>query len=117
MNDLDELGRLCEMFRLLPFIFTSSDRTFAGSPMRIERTCGVCADMRLCDGTLRPRDLPGRDRRGNRYEPVCVLRVFPAMQGNDFLAVCHPVPAEYGLRTVEAFAETGVGDMFYGRFQ
>ena len=37
MNDLDELGRLCEMFRLLPFIFTSSDRTFAGSPMRIER--------------------------------------------------------------------------------
>ena len=118
MNDLDELGRLCEMFRLLPFIFTSSDRTFAGSPMRIERDVRrmqqICAYVMAL---LRPRDLPGRDRRGNRYEPVCVLRVFPAMQGNDFLAVCHPVPAEYGLRTVEAFAETGVGDMFYGRFQ
>ena len=37
MNDLDELGRLCEMFRLLPVIFTSSDHTFAGKPMRIER--------------------------------------------------------------------------------
>lgn len=37
MNDLDELGRLCEMFRLLPVVFTSSDHTFAGRPMRIER--------------------------------------------------------------------------------
>lgn len=37
MNDMDDLGRLCEMFRLLPFIFTSSDHTFAGKPMRIER--------------------------------------------------------------------------------
>lgn len=37
MNDSDELGRLCEMFRLLPVIFTSSDHTFAGNPMRIER--------------------------------------------------------------------------------
>ena len=37
MNNLDELGRLCEMFRLLPVIFTSSDHMFAGRPMRIER--------------------------------------------------------------------------------
>lgn len=37
MNDSDELGRLCEMFCLLPVIFTSSDHTFAGKPMRIER--------------------------------------------------------------------------------
>lgn len=37
MNNLDELGRLCEMFRLLPVVFTSSDHTFAGRPMRIER--------------------------------------------------------------------------------
>ena len=37
MNDMDELGRLCEMFRLLPAIFTSSDHTFAGKPMNIER--------------------------------------------------------------------------------
>ena len=35
MNDMDELGRLCEMFRLLPAIFTSSDHTFAGKPMSI----------------------------------------------------------------------------------
>ena len=37
MNDMDELGRLCEMFRLLPVIFTSSDHTLAGKPMSIER--------------------------------------------------------------------------------
>lgn len=37
MNALDELGRLSIMFRLLPVIFTASDHTFAGSPMRIER--------------------------------------------------------------------------------
>ena len=37
MNNLDELGRLCEMFRLLPVVFTSSDHTLAGRPMRIER--------------------------------------------------------------------------------
>ena len=36
-NETDELGRLSEMLRLLPFIFTSSDRTLAGKPMRIER--------------------------------------------------------------------------------
>lgn len=37
MNGMDELGRLSVMFRLLPVIFTSSDHTFAGKPMRIER--------------------------------------------------------------------------------
>ena len=37
MNDRDEVGRLCEMFRLLPVIFTSSDHTFAGKPMNVER--------------------------------------------------------------------------------
>ncbi len=37
MNGMDELGRLCEMLRLLPAVFTSSDRTLAGKPMRIER--------------------------------------------------------------------------------
>lgn len=37
MNGMDELGRLSAMFRLLPVIFTSSDCTFAGKSMRIER--------------------------------------------------------------------------------
>lgn len=37
MNGMDELGRLSAMFRLLPSIFTSSDHTFAGKPVRIER--------------------------------------------------------------------------------
>ncbi len=37
MNGMDELGRLSAMFRLLPVIFASSDHTFAGKPMRIER--------------------------------------------------------------------------------
>lgn len=37
MNEKDEWGRVCEMLRLLPFIFTTSDHTFAGNPMRMER--------------------------------------------------------------------------------
>lgn len=37
MNGMDELERLCEMFRLLPTVFTATDYTFAGKPMRIER--------------------------------------------------------------------------------
>ncbi len=37
MNGMDELGRLSAMLRLLPVIFTSSDHTFAGRPVRIER--------------------------------------------------------------------------------
>lgn len=46
MNEMDELGRLCEMFRLLPVIFTSSDHTFAGKPMRIEKD--VRRMQRIC---------------------------------------------------------------------
>lgn len=37
MNEMDEMGRLCEMLRLLPVIFTPSDCTLAGKPLRIER--------------------------------------------------------------------------------
>lgn len=37
MDGMDELGRLCEMLRLLPAVFTASDCTLAGKPMRIER--------------------------------------------------------------------------------
>lgn len=37
MNGMDELGRLCGMFRLLPVIFTAKDYTLVGKPMRIER--------------------------------------------------------------------------------
>ena len=37
MNGMDELGRLCGMFRLLPVIFTAKDYMLAGKPMRIER--------------------------------------------------------------------------------
>ena len=37
MNEMDELGRLCEMLRLLPAVFTSSDHTFVGKPIRIEK--------------------------------------------------------------------------------
>ena len=36
MNGTNELGRLCEMLRLLSVVFTSSDTTFAGRPIRIE---------------------------------------------------------------------------------
>ena len=46
MNDLDELGRLCEMLRLLPVVFTASDRTLAGRPMRIEKD--VRRMQRIC---------------------------------------------------------------------
>lgn len=37
MDGMDEIGRLCGMFRLLPIVFTAKDRAFAGKPVRIER--------------------------------------------------------------------------------
>lgn len=37
MSGMDELGRLCEMLRLLPMVFAAKDYTFVGRPMRIER--------------------------------------------------------------------------------
>ncbi len=37
MKEMDELGRLCEMFRLLPAIFATSDHISVGKPTRIER--------------------------------------------------------------------------------
>ena len=37
LNGMDELGRLCGMFRLLPVIFTAADCSFTGKPVRIER--------------------------------------------------------------------------------
>lgn len=37
MSGMDELGRLCTMFYLLPTIFTATDYTFVGKPVGIER--------------------------------------------------------------------------------
>lgn len=37
INEMNEFERLCAMFRLLPVIFISTDCTFAGKPMRIEK--------------------------------------------------------------------------------
>ena len=37
MDGMDEIGRLCGMFRSLPIVFTAKDRAFAGKPVRIER--------------------------------------------------------------------------------
>ncbi len=37
MNGMDELDRLCEMLRLLPAIFCSTDYVSVGKPTRIER--------------------------------------------------------------------------------
>ncbi len=37
MNDADELDRLCEMLRLLPLIFASSDHTVAGKPIYVDK--------------------------------------------------------------------------------
>ena len=37
MSGIDELGRLCTMFQLLSTVFTATDYTFAGKPVRIER--------------------------------------------------------------------------------
>lgn len=46
MEGMDELDRLCEMFRLLPLVFTSSDHTPVGRPVRIERD--VRRMQRIC---------------------------------------------------------------------
>lgn len=37
MTELDDIGQLCEMLRLLPFIFTTDDRSMIGKPVKIER--------------------------------------------------------------------------------
>lgn len=37
MDNLDEIGRLTEMFKLLPIIFNTSDHIIAGRPMNIEK--------------------------------------------------------------------------------
>lgn len=37
MGGMDELGRLSAMLRLLPTVFTATDSTFAGRPVRMER--------------------------------------------------------------------------------
>lgn len=37
MNNKDELGRLCGMLCLIPFIFTTLNYTLAGKPMRMDR--------------------------------------------------------------------------------
>ena len=37
MNDLDDIGQLGEMIRLLPIIFTTKDHTLIGKPVKIER--------------------------------------------------------------------------------
>lgn len=37
MRDLDDIGQLSEMFRLLPVIFTTKDHRLIGKPVRIER--------------------------------------------------------------------------------
>lgn len=53
MNDMDDLGRLCGMFRLLPVIFNSPDHIFAGKPMQIERDVEANAtNLCLRDGSL-----------------------------------------------------------------
>ena len=37
MNNLDNIGQLSEMIRLLPIIFTTKDHTLIGKPIKIER--------------------------------------------------------------------------------
>lgn len=37
MSDLDDIGRLSEMIRLLPVIFTTEDHSLIGKPVKIER--------------------------------------------------------------------------------
>lgn len=37
MRGMDELGHLCTMFHLLPTVFSATDYTFAGKPVRIDR--------------------------------------------------------------------------------
>lgn len=37
MSETDDIGQLCEMIRLLPFIFTTTDHTYIGKPIKIER--------------------------------------------------------------------------------
>lgn len=51
MCEENELERLCEMLRLLPDMFTTSDHTLAGRPVRIERN--VQRMQRVCTYVMR----------------------------------------------------------------
>ena len=100
MNDMDELGRLSAMFRLLPVIFTSSDHTLAGKPMSIERDvrryAAICAYvMAHYIHTISLDDIADR----SRHEPLCFLFLLQTLQRNDLLAVCNPISLKYSLRT------------------
>ena len=64
MNGMDELGRLSAMFRLLPVIFTSSDHTFAGKPMRIERAAAPVPVPLVCRPDRGAGLFSGRARLG-----------------------------------------------------
>ena len=52
MNEMDELGRLSPMFRLLPVVFTSYDYTLTGKPIRIERD--VRRMQQICAYVMKP---------------------------------------------------------------
>ena len=75
------------------------------------------ANLGIRHGALRPYYLAERHRCGSGHEPLGVLHLFQAMQGDDLLAVRHAIPLEHRLRTAETLAETGIGNMLYGRVQ
>ena len=92
MAGMDELGRLCEMLRLLPVVFLSFDHTVAGKHVRMERSIRrMPAYLGLCYGPLYASDFVGRDCRRSRNEPFGFLFVFQACQGDDFCPVRYPV--------------------------
>lgn len=83
MNGMDELGRLCEMLRLLPIVFTSSDHTARrATPDPHRAGCEAdTANLGIRHGALRPYYLAERHRCGSGHEPLGVLHLFQAMQG------------------------------------
>ncbi len=116
MNDMDELERLCEMFRLLPVIFTSSDHTFAGKPMNIDRD--VRRMQQICTYVMAhyvhaiSLDDIAAEVGMNRSAFLLILQT---MQGNDIFTICDPVSPEYGLRAPKTLTKTSVGNLFCSR--
>lgn len=89
MSKTDELERLCEMLRLLPEIFTTSDHILAGRPVRIERNVQrmqqVCTYvMRHYARTITLNDIS--DAIGMNRSAFCIwFKRFKGMTFSQFL--------------------------------
>ena len=114
MTGMDELERLCGMFRLLPVIFTAKDYTVAGKPMRIEREVRRMQQVSayVMAHYVHPISLDDivAEVGMNRSAFCSWFKRCKGMTFSQFVMQYRLISAEYGLRIAETFAEVRVRD-------